>query len=178
MQTVKVQLISVVLVVVVSLLLPAQAGDLEDGIAAFEADEYDTARQLLMPLAKQGNAKAQYSIGWLYLHGHGVEKSNVEALDWFKKAASQGEERAMFKLGFMYYEGEGVQQDYQEAARRYRKLAEQGYADAQLALGMMHQEGEGVPQDFKEGARGAPRCRILSRLWRRTRLSESSKMVS
>ena len=40
--------------------------------------------------AEQGNAKAQYSLGWCYANGKGVKKDHSKAAKWWRKAAEQG----------------------------------------------------------------------------------------
>ncbi|WP_419636494.1 tetratricopeptide repeat protein, partial [Thiolapillus sp.] len=67
-----------------------QAGDLEDGRAAYERNDYTTAMKLWEPLAKQGDARAQYALGVLYDNGQGVGQNFKEAMKWFRKAAEQG----------------------------------------------------------------------------------------
>ena len=100
--------------------------------------------------AEQGDAKAQYNLGWMYYKGEGVPQDDAEAAKWFRKAAVQGNDRAQFGLGVMYDEGQGVPQDDAEALKWYRKAAEQGNADAQNNLGVSYARGEGVPKNFIE----------------------------
>ena len=76
--------------------------------------------------AEQGNADAQFNLGWMYYEGEGVPKDDAEAARWFLKSAEQGIATAQFNLGEMYKEGIGVPQDDAEAAKWYRKAAEQG----------------------------------------------------
>ena len=92
--------------------------------------------------AEQGDAEAQYFLGWMYYKGQGVPQNYEEAAKWTRKAAEQGRAWAQYNLG--------VPQDYVEAAKWYRKAAEQGDAEAQHNLGVMYYNGEGVPQDFIE----------------------------
>ena len=40
--------------------------------------------------AKQGNAAAQYNLGWMYAKGIGVVKDKREAVKWYLEAAEQG----------------------------------------------------------------------------------------
>ena len=49
-----------------------RAGQLEDGKAAFDRQDYMAAMDLWMPLAEQGNAEAQYYVAGLYDKGLGV----------------------------------------------------------------------------------------------------------
>jgi uncharacterized protein len=112
----------------------AVAGPLEDGIAAYQHDDYATALRLLRPLAEQGTAEAQVPLGFMYHDGEGVPKDYVQAAGWFRKAAEQGDIAAQAALGDMYLEGEGVPKDDAQAARWLQKPAEQGLPAAQSAL--------------------------------------------
>jgi hypothetical protein len=72
---------------------PALAGPLEDGQAAYDAGDYETAIRLWRPLAKQGDALAQHALGLVYITGHAspnVAAGLREAREWFRKAADQG----------------------------------------------------------------------------------------
>ncbi len=48
-----------------------------------------TARREWRPLAKQGNANAQYNLGVMYGNGQGVRQDYVQALMWYNLAASR-----------------------------------------------------------------------------------------
>ena len=76
--------------------------------------------------AEQGDAYAQYSLGFCYYNGKGVAKDYTEAAKWWRKSAEQGHAGAQTWLGYCYEYGQGVQQDYSEAVKWYRKAAEQG----------------------------------------------------
>ena len=49
--------------------------------------------------AEQGNSNSQYSYGWCYEMGKGVEQDDAKALKWFQKAAEQGQTDALYHLG-------------------------------------------------------------------------------
>ena len=40
--------------------------------------------------AAQGDAAAQFNLGLMFEHGHGVPRDCVEAARWYRKAAAQG----------------------------------------------------------------------------------------
>ena len=40
--------------------------------------------------ANQGDAEAQFNLGLMYHYGYGVDKDDVKALEWHRKAADQG----------------------------------------------------------------------------------------
>ena len=106
--------------------------DLQDALDAVDRGDYKTAYKLWLPLAEQGDAKAQYNLGQMYYEGQGVPQDHKEAVKWYRLAAEQGFAKAQHNLGTMYDEGIGVPQDYKEAVRWYRLSAEQG--DATLML--------------------------------------------
>jgi len=126
----------------------AAAGPLNDGLAAAKRGDYATALRLWRPLAEQGDASAQYYLGFAYSEGEGVPQDYAEAVKWYRLAAEQGYANAQFNLGFMFGNDQGLQQDYAEAVKWYRLAAEQGNAAAQYNLGLMYAEGRGVPQDY------------------------------
>jgi TPR repeat protein len=136
--------------VVLSLMLTggAAAGSFEEGVAAYQRGDYATALRLWRPLAKQGNASAQYNLGIEYQRGRGVPQDYAQAVKWYRLAAEQGYAAAQSTLGVMYTNGRGVPQDDAEAVKWYRLAAEQGYASAQYNLGLMYAKGQGVPQDY------------------------------
>ena len=125
---------------------------LSQAIAAcswFERDaDYDTTFRKNLPLAKEGNATAQYNIGTMYYEGLGVDDNFDEALIWFRRSADQGYARAQSRLGFIYADGDEVPQDYALAVKWFQLAATQGHAKAQYNLGTLYRNGRGVPQDF------------------------------
>lgn len=55
--------------------------------------------------AEQGDADAQYNLGFCYYNGNGVTQSYTEAVKWYKKAAKQGLEvskQSLDRLGIDY----------------------------------------------------------------------------
>ena len=126
----------------------AWGGAFEDGVAAFERQDYTTAIKLLRPFAKQGHSYARYTLGYMYYNGQGVAQDYKEALKWYRLLADQGNALGQFSLGNMYFKGQGVLQDYKEVVRLYRLAAEQGYTPAHVGLGWMYYYGYGVLQDY------------------------------
>ena len=51
--------------------------------------------------AEQGQAEAQYTLGFMYAKGEGVPQDYAEAMKWFRKAAEQGHAEAQHNLGVM-----------------------------------------------------------------------------
>ncbi|MBK1646679.1 hypothetical protein CKO25_18955 [Thiocapsa imhoffii] len=112
-------------------------------------DLRDRTIDLWKPEADQGDAIAQFFLGWMYAE-RGNDQDDARAVGWYRKAAEQGDVDAQVNLGWMYEEGRGVAQDDRAAASWYRKAAEQGHAVAQFNLGLMYGEGRGVAQDDRQ----------------------------
>ena len=121
--------------------------DSQKGLTAYESGDFATALREWTPLAKQGDAAAQYNLGQMYRKGQGVPQDDKTAVKWYRLAAEQGDAFAQYNLGLMYEDGTGVPQDDKTAVKWYRLAAEQGNASAQYSLGLMYGKGEGVIQD-------------------------------
>lgn len=122
------------------------------GLLAYEKGEYILALQNWRQAAKEKNAEAQHSLGWLYENGEGVPQDYEEAAKWYTLAAGQGLGGAHLNLGNLYDKGKGVEKDYAEAAKHFMVAAKQGFPEAQNNLGLMYKSGQGVPQDYKLAA--------------------------
>ena len=68
--------------------------DYHKGWDALYRGEYATALKWFTLSAEQGNAYAQYSLGYMYENGRGVIQDNIRAHMWYNIAASQGYEYA------------------------------------------------------------------------------------
>ena len=108
----------------------AIAGDLEDGVAAYEKQDFATALRLWTPLAEQGDADAQFLLGAMYFKGQGVAQDYKTTVNWYTLAAEQGHAKAQMMLGFWYALGQGVAQDYVKAHTWFNIAAIDGDADA------------------------------------------------
>lgn len=77
---------------------PSVADRYGDAETAHLLGRYDTARRLLLPLARKGDKRAQYLLGRQYQLGQGVAKDPVKAYVWYSRAAKQGHaEAGLFK---------------------------------------------------------------------------------
>ena len=63
------------------------AGNFEKGLEACDRGDHAAAIAEWKPLAEQGHARAQYSLGVMYAGGHGVSQDHVKAVRWFHMAA-------------------------------------------------------------------------------------------
>ncbi len=95
------------------------------GVRRIAADDAEAVKWY-RKAAEQGDAYAQYNLGFMYDNGEGVPRDYAEAARWYRKAANQGEADARFNLGVMYSEGQGVPQDYAQAHMWFSLAGAQG----------------------------------------------------
>ena len=118
----------------------AYAGAKEDAIAAYDKGDYKRAARLFEPLAKHGDALAQFKLGVMYADGKGVKQNLKAAQDWYTKSADQGFVDAQYNLGLAFYKGDFI------AGRtfgpKYMSMAaNQGLAEAQYMYGSWFESG-------------------------------------
>ncbi len=140
------------------------SANLKKGIALYDKSEFVAAYEILLPMAEQGNAQAQFFLGKMYRYGLGKPIDAKRAQKWFdqaikndvvgimKKAARQGDSSAQSNLGVMYYEGLGVDRDPQSAAHWNQQSAEQGYAIGQSNYAAQLLHGIGVEKNPEQAA--------------------------
>ena len=111
-------------VTMLSVVLPANSGQLTDrlraaqlkkGLVAYSRHDYATASTLLRIPAESGDANAQAVLCFLHTYGRGVPQSYSEAAFWCRRAANQGNPQGQYLLGLMYDKGQGVTEDFVEA---------------------------------------------------------------
>ena len=129
------------------------AATYEEGKKAYLAQDYDLALKILKPLAENGNAQAQITLGLMHDYGHGVEKSASESIKWYLMAAEQGVPLVQHDMGVKYFQGQGVEQNYNEAAKWWEMSANAGIADSQFNLGLMYYRGIGIEKDYVKAAK-------------------------
>lgn len=132
----------IILAAAMAFLLSACAEDYDAGRDAFNAGDHETAYKIMRPLAEQGDARAQYRLGWLYRYGRGVDRRYTEAVRLYKLAAEQDNVPAMINLGEMYRDGYGVERDLDTAMMWYKLAAENGDHSASRAISNLWQRPE------------------------------------
>jgi TPR repeat protein len=111
----------------------ASAGDVDDGLRAFQARDYAAAYAAWLPDAERGDATARFYLGVLYEHGYGVRQDFGEAVAWYRQSADAGNPHAQFNLGILHARGEGVPADPVEAYKWLNLAAAQGKQGARDA---------------------------------------------
>ena len=112
----------------------AQQSQLQTGQQDFVSHNYEGAFEQLEPLAKSGNANAQYAIGYMYFYGKGVKEDPEMGEVWIKKAARQGQPLARKALALLrqhqrreeaskiFMPKDKVTMDLQKVARQHTPL--------------------------------------------------------
>ncbi len=77
------------------------SADFDKGYDAYKKGDYKTALREWRPLAEQGYARAQYTLGLMYRKGLGVVQDYKTAVKWYTLAAEQGLARAQHNLGVL-----------------------------------------------------------------------------
>lgn len=104
----------------------------------------------LLEDAQNGDAEAQYRIGWKTLY---KDKGNdkAEAIKWLLKSAEQGYPQAQYALADAYRSGKGVEKDNDKFVEWLTKAAQGGMRGPQFQLAEIYLEGRVVPQDMEQG---------------------------
>lgn len=124
-----------------------------EGVALYQAGDYQAAALAWQGPARRGHAGAQFSLGVAYATGNGVAQNLGHAIQWWHAAAAQGHVSAQLNLGLLYWRGEGVNKDIAKARQWWHQAAEGGDPVAQFHLGAMAAIGEGEPLNYQKAVR-------------------------
>lgn len=108
----------------------AADADLERGIEAFQAGDYGAALSWLEPVAQEGEAQAQFILGFMHQNGKGVPTDAEKGTALIRQSAEQGYAYAQFALGSSYRFGIGVEQDLLDAHHWLLLAEHNGYDPA------------------------------------------------
>jgi hypothetical protein len=73
---------------------PNEAALVAEGLDAYRRRDYRAALETWLPLARGGNADAQFYVGGLYMDGSGVPEDVIQAHAWWQLASEQEHARA------------------------------------------------------------------------------------
>lgn len=92
------------------------------------------AVELLKSSAAQGNVNAMYQLGNAFTFGNEtprlVADADVEAAQWYYKAAKLGSADAQYSLGLLFMAGKGLEKNQKEATYWMQEAAKNGHKDA------------------------------------------------
>ena len=114
-----------------------RAAILQQAVEAARSGDFAEAYCLWRPLAEQGNAEAQFHIGWLYANGQGLRQNPTTAADWWEQAARTGHPDADLALAQAYRKGRGRKKNPAEAVHWLLVAARGGNDEAQAILRSM-----------------------------------------
>jgi len=179
--------LSVALVVLVLLGGCSSAEAPETATTPETAATVDMELESLRQRAEEGDADAQYNLGFVYETGLGVPQDDEEAVIWFLRAADQGHAEAQASLGFLYSTGDSVPQNYVEAVRWYRLAADRGfkgegvlqnYVEAHKWFNLVASRATGDEQKISEEARDLAKARdLVAQLMTPAQLAEAQKLA-
>ncbi|WP_321389271.1 SPOR domain-containing protein [Emcibacter sp.] len=118
-----------------------------DGVRAYEAGNYEQAREEWLPYAALGNPNALYNLGQLYRMGRGVRQDFKKAEEYYLRAAEKGHVGAQRNLGTLYYFGRLGTIDMEQAYKWLYRAASNGDARSQYIVGTMYYNGQHVAQN-------------------------------
>ena len=125
------------------MVLPATA-DVKAGVEAWGRGEFARAVAEWHEPAGNGDADAQFNLGQAYKLGRGVPTDQVQATEWFRKAAAQGHPKAEENYGLaLFQEGKKA-----EALPWLEKSVARDEKRSELVLGTMLFNGDGVTRDW------------------------------
>lgn len=116
----------------------------------YRAGNFEKAVEVYRQSAEEGNAEAQFDIGYAYYTGEGIGRDYTSAAMWFKRSAKQQFAKAMYNLAYCYMNGRGVPRDYDKAYSMLVESAEKNYKRAQLTLADCFARGVLVEQNEAE----------------------------
>jgi TPR repeat protein len=125
--------------------------------ATDHVSQIDKALDDLVARAMQGDAAAQYDLGYRYQNGIGVEKDEERAVYWYIKAAEQGNAVAQDRLQFLTEE-KGISVPFTEKSQdnnvfssdsddsEFKDLSA-NVTQGDTALGLFYANGIGMLKD-------------------------------
>lgn len=122
-------------------------GSYEEGLKMVRSGQWVKALSEFKPLAEEGHAPSQFSIGLIYHLGRGVKPNTEAAYQWYKKAAVQEHPSAMNNIGMMYLNGEYVAQNRSVAFDLFQ-MASFEHAQAKDNLAQCYENGWGVDRNI------------------------------
>lgn len=141
----------------VALAVAPAFADLQEGLAAYNKNDYQTAVPELTTAANAGNAEAAALLGEYYRYDG---RDDEQAVKWSFIAAQHGDAKMQYDMGvrvddiawrLFRYEEDPAKRYFRVAADCFQLAADRGYAPAQNALGMMYEMGMKLPVDVARG---------------------------
>ncbi len=95
----------------------------------YKKEDYEQAVYWYCKAAEQGNAEAQYNLGFCYETGRGVDMDCNKAIGWYSKAAEQGDNEAKIAKDRL-----GQSKLYEFALSKYKSFGVEALTDNERTL--------------------------------------------
>ncbi len=141
----------IVIAILILISNTAAAGQLEDGFVAYKQGDNELAYKKWLPLAIEGDVRAQFFLSVLLDNRTGGPEDEDNAKKWLTASANNGFVPARFNLGNNYHKGKYGTVNNKMAEYWWNQAAVQGFAEAQYHLATLYYWGKrGVKLDLKE----------------------------
>ena len=131
--------------------------------------DYAEAVRWYRKAAEQGNATAQFSLGFMYDEGQECRRTMPRPSAGTARPPNRETRTLQGNLGIMYGQGRGVPQDYAGGrCAGSARLPNRGNSMLRSKLGVMYNEGHGVPRTTLRHTCGII-LRLSQRQWRSLR---------
>lgn len=121
----------------------------EEGLAAFNNQNWILAYEKFKPVADLEYPPAQYFVATMYMNGWGVTKNLKKAAKLLHSSARELP-MAEFLYGAIHLVGHGVEKNELIAERYIRSAAEKGVLEAMDHIGNFYKEGTFYPTNYVE----------------------------
>jgi DamX protein len=128
---------------------------LQSGKISFEDGNFKSAFHKLLPLASEGNAEAEYAVGYMYYYGYGTAHDEESGIFWMKKAAEQHYQPAIQALSIIKQNKVSTEPTQQLSAERSIKEDSAKVLQA-LAESPADLKGANEEEDLKALAQSLP----------------------
>jgi len=118
----------------------------DDALSAYNAGNYELALAYAKIAGAAGDNDSQVLAGTILMNGEAGLINDIEAVDWFKKAAMNNNSDAQLALGRMALKMRGglIESD---ALTYFSAASQAGRIEARRAIGEMYQKGIGIERD-------------------------------
>lgn len=129
----------------VSSLALASQDELQLASRLLSEGKYERALKLLQQEKYKDHTWANYSLGVIYMNGHGVNLNTSKAIEYFEIAAAQGNVDAMINMASIYSEFSAERPRFDRSYYWMLRAAQLGEPQALSALASMHFTGQIFP---------------------------------
>lgn len=126
--------------------LATPSANFDAAVQAYESGNFKLALSNAKLAGAAGNSDAQVLAGIILMNGETGLINDVEAADWFKRAAALGNTDANLSLGQMALKSRGGLTP-SDAIAYFAAAAAKGSLEAKRAIGEMYQKGIGIAPD-------------------------------